>query len=113
TASNDTVDGGGGNDTIVGGGDGQLLQGGAGNDSITLSAGTEYWSYFATIAGGDGDDTIDLGQSISNAIIDGSAGDDTFLSVSATGSGWSGDSGHNLTGGEGQDTYVLRGISNP
>ena len=107
-----TVDGGSGDDTIsVLGYSYETIAGGAGNDSIIAGAGG-----YHSISGGAGDDTIDAASGDNNGgqnnygatghqTIDGGAGNDVFENVAYWNNG-----GDLLTGGGGQNTYVLNAV---
>lgn len=71
TASNDTLDGGGGNDTIYGHGGHDELDGGAGNDALYGGSGND------DLEGGAGHDRLD-GRSGRNEL-EGGSGADTFV----------------------------------
>lgn len=98
-AGNDTLDGGAGDDLVVGGEDNDYLIGDSENDHIYGNGGQDY--LFGGegqdfLFGGTGNDVLDAGEGIGDEVY-GGAGDDTLY----------GGDYHWLTGGKGNDTFIL------
>ncbi|TAE31547.1 MAG: hypothetical protein EAZ92_02620 [Candidatus Kapaibacterium sp.] len=84
---------------------------GDGNDIINITSTLAVANHIATIAGGVGDDSINASLSTRGVILNGDAGNDTFLGGrgnDAITAGAAADTGnHSITGGVGQDTITL------
>ena len=79
TATASSITGGAGNDSITAGSGNDTILGGAGDDTIVAGSGND------SINGGDGNDTITMaGNLASGDVIDGGAGTEDTLLVSAT-----------------------------
>jgi len=86
----------GGNDTLLGGFGDDYLAGARGDDIVQGDAGAN------TLAGGDGNDTLSAGNGMSTDELHGDANDDSLL----------GDGNDRLYGGEGDDTIEAHGAGN-
>ena len=123
----DTLDGGDGADIINGGGGADVLTGGAGDDTISGGAGADTASYIGTVAvsvnlavtaaqdtGGAGVDTLrsieNLIGSSSPDVLTGSASNNV-LDGGLGGTEFDPGQGDVLTGGAGNDTYVVNNIA--
>jgi Ca2+-binding RTX toxin-like protein len=89
------LQGGEGNDVLYHAAGRDELDGGVGDDTIQGGAGD-------TVLGGDGADRISLDSYSGGATVNGGAGNDLIFA-------W--ESGHQLTGGAGADTFTILGVS--
>jgi Ca2+-binding RTX toxin-like protein len=102
-AGNDILDGFDGNDTLVDSEGNNVLRGGAGNDSIyAAQLSFPHAGSGATVDGGAGDDNITVGRS--DSTVTGGAGND-IINIEL---GYDSSYRHDIDGGEGDDTIVLR-----
>lgn len=128
------LDGRGGNDTIVGGSGGNFLTGGAGSDTIDGSLGTDLLTEeadanfvltntslavgsdvdtfigtieFASLTGGDGNNTLDASAFAGLVLLDGAGGNDTLIGTAQLDVLIGGAGDDALEGREGNDTYLF------
>lgn len=108
---NDYLDGGAGNDTLVGDAGNDTLLGGAGNDELSGGKGDDYLAGGVGtdhLWGGEGDDILETGPTgnllASGDVLQGGAGDDTYILNEGMGS-------VRIEDSEGENSLVFGGAS--